>query len=94
MGRRPDVSRDRGQEELDEEDVPDPAEESQDDPHEEDPVDAPEEAPAVKMKKGEENVPPQRRKKRRNHKMILLQVKRSVHILPEKSGVLMPPVKS
>ena len=34
------------------------------------------------------------RRKKRIHKMILLQVKRSVHILPEKSGVLMPPVKS
>ena len=44
------------EEELDEEDVPDPAEESQDDPPEEDPVDAPEEAPEVNKeeKKGDE----------------------------------------
>ena len=73
MGRRPDESRDQGQEQLEKEDVPDPAEEeSQDVPP--DPVDAPEEAPEVEKKKRKEKKMFLHKEERRNHKMIHLPV--------------------
>ena len=63
----------RRQEDLDAEDVPDPAEEeTQDVPQ--DPVDAPEEAPEVEKKKRKEKKMFLHKEERRNHKMIHLPV--------------------